>query len=137
MRVPKLMQVEEYETVFQLVSVIEGQLDPSTSGITALAQSLPPGSMNGAPKKRSCEILKELENKPRGIYSGVLGYLDVGGGGDFSVVIRTASRWKDEGDVWRVGAGGAITSLSEPEAEWDEMVVKRQKLLDTLVLSSQ
>lgn len=95
--VPKLMTVEEYEHVYQLVSVIEGQLPDSEkkespTGLDVLKASLPPGSMTGAPKKRSCEILRDIEQRPRGIYSGVLGYLDVGGGGDFSVVIRTALR---------------------------------------------
>ncbi|KAL1609966.1 para-aminobenzoate synthase, (PABA) [Paraconiothyrium brasiliense] len=95
--VPKLMTVEEYEHVYQLVSVIEGQLPESATGegptgLDVLKASLPPGSMTGAPKKRSCEILRDIEQRPRGIYSGVLGYLDVGGAGDFSVVIRTALR---------------------------------------------
>ncbi|KXT06633.1 hypothetical protein AC578_8503 [Pseudocercospora eumusae] len=133
-RVPKLMSVEEYETVFQLVSVVEGDMDDGVSGVSALAASLPPGSMTGAPKKRSCELLKAIERgQPRGLYSGVLGYLDVGGGGDFSVVIRTAFKWDDEGDQWRVGAGGAITALSEVEAEWEEMVTKRESVLNSLV----
>ncbi|KAF2206999.1 hypothetical protein CERZMDRAFT_63112 [Cercospora zeae-maydis SCOH1-5] len=131
--VPKLMAVEEYQTVFQLVSVIEGTV-AGGSGISALAASLPPGSMTGAPKKRSCELLSEIEGgKPRGLYSGVLGYLDVGGGGDFSVVIRTAFKWDDEGDDWHVGAGGAITALSDPEAEWEEMLTKRESVLTALL----
>ncbi|KAK6003979.1 hypothetical protein QM012_008829 [Aureobasidium pullulans] len=129
-KVEKLMAVEEYQTVFQLVSVIEGQLQEGSrhTGIDVLAASLPPGSMTGAPKKRSCELLTEIEGKPRGIYSGVLGYFDVGGGGDFSVVIRTAFRWDDE-DVWRIGAGGAVTVLSSPQAEFEEMDLKRQSCL--------
>jgi anthranilate/para-aminobenzoate synthase component I len=66
-------------------------------GIDVLAASLPPGSMTGAPKKSSCEKLQLIENcQARGIYSGVVGYLDVGGGGDFSVVIRTAYRWDSD-----------------------------------------
>lgn len=123
--VKKLMQVEEYETVYQLVSVIEGQLclDKST-GVDVLAASLPPGSMTGAPKKRSCELLTEIEGTERGIYSGVLGYFDVGGGGDFSVVIRTAFQWSDEGE-WRLGAGGAVTVLSTEKGEFEEMMAKR------------
>lgn len=101
--VSKLMSVEEYEHVYQLVSVIEGQLPSSgqgasPTGLDVLKASLPPGSMTGAPKKRSCEILKDIEQRPRGIYSGVLGYLDVGGAGDFSVVIRTALRDAAIGD---------------------------------------
>ena len=96
--VSDLMVIEEYETVYQLVSVIEGQLPMRGSdtngprGLDALKASLPPGSMTGAPKKRSCEILRDIECRPRGIYSGVLGYMDVGGSGSFSVVIRTALR---------------------------------------------
>lgn len=150
--VTKLMGVEEYETVYQLVSVIEGDLKRASTGgacptmptgIDVLAASLPPGSMTGAPKKRSCELLQELEDgKPRGIYSGVLGYLDIGGGGDFSVVIRTAFHWDDEVqevvqadgsmkhyDIWRVGAGGAVTAQSTPEGEYAEMEAKRDSTL--------
>ncbi|SMY21786.1 unnamed protein product [Zymoseptoria tritici ST99CH_1A5] len=139
--VPKLMSVEEYPSVYQLVSVIEGTLSPSHSGISVLAASLPPGSMTGAPKKRSCELLQEIEEgKPRGLYAGVIGYLDVGGGGDFSVVIRTAYSWSDdktegkEGEgVWKVGAGGAVTVLSEIEGEWEEMCGKRESVLSALM----
>lgn len=130
-RVDKLMEIEEYETVYQLVSVIAGQLSPALpgkgrakSGIDVLAASLPPGSMTGAPKKRSCELLSRVEGSARGIYSGVLGYFDVGGGGDFSVVIRTAFKWSDE-DKWRLGAGGAITTLSTADGEYEEMMAKR------------
>ena len=158
--VPKLMVVEEYATLFQLVSVVEGSLvigddddginnktpprnPPAKSGLDILAASLPPGSMTGAPKLRSCQILRSLEPHPRGVYSGVLGYLDVGGGGDFSVVIRTAVRWdrptpddsddlkggedvgeETTGDGWSIGAGGAVTGLSTEEGEWEEMLAK-------------
>ena len=163
--VRQLMAVESYKTVWQLVSVIEGQLrnsaaeapaspastsPPHKKGLDVLAACLPPGSMTGAPKKRSCELLQTLEDhEPRGIYSGVLGYMCVGGSGDFSVVIRTACRWEDgqqgsdEGrvsdcaasvdrdkmelvDVWTIGAGGAITALSNEEDEWKEMQAKLQ-----------
>ena len=89
--------------------------------------------MTGAPKKRSCEILQLLELDDRGLYSGVCGYLDVGGGGDFSVIIRSAtcvdSPSSDHSEVWEVGAGGAITALSEINAEWDEMNVKLHSVL--------
>ncbi|KAI6870611.1 para-aminobenzoate synthase [Hortaea werneckii] len=132
-RVPKLMSVEEYETVYQLVSVIEGKVGPTGRCIDALARSLPPGSMTGAPKKRSCELLTDVEGgKARGLYSGVLGYFDVGGGADFSVVIRTAFKWDDE-DAWRVGAGGAVTALSQPQAEFEEMLAKRESVLGVLL----
>ena len=147
--VPQLMTVEEYASVFQLVSVIEGTIrvrqphdasrahealgaldcGKATHGIDVLAASLPPGSMTGAPKKRSCEILQEIEDhEPRSVYSGVLGYMCAGGGGDFSVVIRSAFRWDDAGDAnhdeWKIGAGGAVTGLSTPEGEYEEMCTK-------------
>ncbi|KAL8771636.1 MAG: hypothetical protein Q9194_004834, partial [Teloschistes cf. exilis] len=67
------------------------------TGIDVLAASLPPGSMTGAPKRRSCALLHTIEDsQPRGVYSGVVGYMDVGGGGDFSVVIRSTFRWGKE-----------------------------------------
>ncbi|KAF8325774.1 ADC synthase, partial [Cantharellus anzutake] len=143
-QVTKLFQVEEYETVYQLVSVIEGRVDTSEgyTGWDVLSGSLPPGSMTGAPKKRSVELLQVLESMPRGVYSGVCGYWCVGGGGDFSVIIRSAFRYDGDNlpnttsvasdahrETWYVGAGGAITALSDPLGEWEEM---RTKLEGTL-----
>ncbi|KAH8908997.1 para-aminobenzoate synthase [Coniochaeta sp. PMI_546] len=129
--VKELMKVEEYESVFQMITVVEGQL-PSLGGYTGfdvLAASLPPGSMTGAPKKRSCEILRGLEGgQERGLYSGVVGYMCASGRGDWGVTIRSLFRWDDEADggkeVWRIGAGGAVTILSTPEGEAEEMFTK-------------
>ena len=141
--VPELLKVEEYESLFTMVTVVNGQL-PSDKlaqttaslssqpfhGLHVLGAALPPGSMTGAPKARSCEILRRLECRERGVYSGVVGYLDVGGRADWSVTIRSMFRWDDErpGDgadeVWRVGAGGAVTILSTPRGETDEMLTK-------------
>ncbi|KAI0375256.1 para-aminobenzoic acid synthetase [Pilatotrama ljubarskyi] len=197
--------VEEYKTLWQLVSVIEGKPAPlvknqshSDLGWEVLRASLPPGmldqiwSMTGAPKKRSVEILRDLEGGERGIYSGVLGYADVGGGGDWAVTIRSCFKHDEQsfnasesrssdasdgpldgssedratGDVsgstsveslneftermsalsggphqrangdqnslfdeWTLGAGGAITALSDPVAEWEEMIVKVESVL--------
>ncbi|PBL00573.1 para-aminobenzoate synthase [Armillaria gallica] len=135
--VQQFCAVEEYETVWQLVSVIEGQSSSEESGgWEVLRSSLPPGSMTGAPKKRSVEILQDLEESDRSLYSGVFGYWCVGGGGDWAVTIRSAFRHDNPGvqptgEEWIVGAGGAITALSDPEAEWDEMVVKLQSVLRT------
>ncbi|KAJ3548866.1 hypothetical protein NMY22_g1099 [Coprinellus aureogranulatus] len=144
-KVTKFCGVEEYETVWQLVSVIEGKHDKGSAkhddydlGWNVLKSSLPPGSMTGAPKKRSVEILQHLEDGEREVYSGVFGYWDVGGGGDWSVTIRSCFKYDDstsaksprpETEEWAVGAGGAITALSDPEAEWDEMVLKLQSVL--------
>ncbi|PSS10473.1 hypothetical protein M430DRAFT_36792 [Amorphotheca resinae ATCC 22711] len=142
--VPRLMVVEEYRSVFQMISVVQGKITPPEegvdreyTGVDVLAASLPPGSMTGAPKKRSCEILQEIEGKERSLYSGVVGYMDVGGRGDWSVTIRSMFRWDDEDivsytetgeerriETWHIGAGGAITALSTPEGEREEMQTK-------------
>ncbi|KAF9486307.1 para-aminobenzoate synthase [Pholiota conissans] len=146
--VKQFCSVEEYETVWQLVSVIEGKLSDGIKalpgvedqvGWQVLRQCLPPGSMTGAPKKRSVEILQDLEDQERGIYSGVFGYWCVGGGGDWSVTIRSCFKYERPRDLcqnhaktseeWVIGAGGAITALSDPEGEWDEMVIKLQSVL--------
>ncbi|KAF2202685.1 para-aminobenzoate synthase [Delitschia confertaspora ATCC 74209] len=136
-KVSKLMTVEEYETVYQLVSVIEGQLphDSEATGLDVLKASLPPGSMTGAPKKRSCEILRDLEKRPRGIYAGVLGYLDIGGAGDFSVVIRTTERLSAGRDIetWRISAGGAVTIQSTDQGEFLEMETKAESALSAFI----
>ncbi|KAI0274982.1 para-aminobenzoic acid synthetase [Gloeopeniophorella convolvens] len=147
--VKQFCRVEEYETVWQLVSVIEGAASGSESGDEyelgweVLRKSLPPGSMTGAPKKRSVEILQTLEDNDRSIYSGVFGYWDAGGGGDWSVVIRSCFKYDEpshneptdssdlEFEEWTIGAGGAITALSDPDAEWDEMTAKLQSVLRT------
>ncbi|TBU34660.1 para-aminobenzoate synthase [Dichomitus squalens] len=221
--------VEEYETVWQLVSVVEGRPDEDVRARTGaemgwevLRACLPPGSMTGAPKKRSVEILRELEGAERGVYSGVMGYADVGGGGDWAVIIRSCFKYDDKPmppappgagayalngladcprfsgtrhggtngrvggnggpphtngtasghgsingrdtnghdgtlngnstfngngplnghdphqasgrtesliDEWTLGAGGAITALSDPVAEWEEMLVKVESVL--------
>ncbi|KDR85467.1 hypothetical protein GALMADRAFT_234355 [Galerina marginata CBS 339.88] len=146
--VKQFCSVEEYETVWQLVSVIEGKLsDDARSlpgsedqlGWRVLKESLPPGSMTGAPKKRSVEILQHLENHERGTYSGVFGYWCVSGGGDWSVTIRSCFKYEEKvrspddrtesSEEWIIGAGGAITALSDPESEWEEMITKLQSVL--------
>lgn len=144
--VEALMAVEEYKTVFQLVSVIQGQLPAKGfKGIDILHLSLPPGSMTGAPKKRSVELLQKIESTQptmvaggrRGIYSGVAGYWSITDDADWSVVIRSLMHYRDDKDntatedVWRIGAGGAITVLSEEEGEWEEMQVKLLSTLQT------
>ncbi|BFZ55015.1 para-aminobenzoate synthase, (PABA) [Savitreella phatthalungensis] len=125
---PKLMGVEAYETVYQLVSVIRGECDDGFTCVDLLKHSLPPGSMTGAPKKRSVQLLQQIESKPRGIYSGVCGYLSLDGNADWSVIIRSAFKYNSD-TPWHIGAGGAVTALSHPDAEYDEMVTKLQSTL--------
>lgn len=134
--VTKLMSVEEYKTIYQLVSVIEGKFTNEFTGIDVLKNSLPAGSMTGAPKKRSVEILQQLENQQRrGLYSGVCGYWSVNDNADWSVIIRSLFRYADDleenkgFETYRCGAGGALTVLSTDQGEWDEMLVKLHSVL--------
>ncbi|CEP10528.1 hypothetical protein [Parasitella parasitica] len=130
--VPKLMHVETYEKVHHLVSTIRGTLYPHVSSVEAVQKCFPPGSMTGAPKLRSVQILDRLEqHKPRGVYSGCLGYFSLNGSADFNVVIRTAvaSSSKPNNAVEiSVGGGGAITYLSDPEQEWRETLLKTKSV---------
>ena len=119
--VPELMRVETYETVHQLVSSVRGRLREGLGAPECIRACFPPGSMTGAPKKRTMEIIDELEGEARGVYSGAIGYLGLGGGCDLSVTIRTIVL---DGEAATIGAGGAIVLQSDPEHEWEEMLLK-------------
>jgi para-aminobenzoate synthetase len=121
--VPELMQVESYETVHQLVSSVRGRLRPGTRTVDCVRACFPPGSMTGAPKLRTMEIIDELEGEARGIYSGAIGWFGLGGACDLSVAIRTIVL---AGGIASLGAGGAITVDSGEEAELGEMLLKAE-----------
>ncbi|MCL2585941.1 MAG: aminodeoxychorismate synthase component I [Streptosporangiales bacterium] len=119
--VTRYMDVESYTTMHQLVSTVSGRLRPSVGAVECVRACFPGGSMTGAPKQRTMEIIDRLETEARGVYSGTLGYFGLGGEADLSIVIRTAVR---QGNTLTVGAGGAIVLGSDPGDEYEEMLLK-------------
>jgi para-aminobenzoate synthetase len=127
--VPQLMQVETYATVHQLVSSVCGKLRGGIGSADCVRACFPPGSMTGAPKLRTMEIIDELEGEARGVYSGAIGWFGLGGACDLSVAIRTIVL--DRG-IATVGAGGAIVADSDPEKEFEEMLLKARAPIATV-----
>ncbi|WWC57490.1 uncharacterized protein I303_100022 [Kwoniella dejecticola CBS 10117] len=119
--VPKLIALESYG-VHNLVTTVQGTLAENVGSVECVRRCFPPGSMTGAPKLRSVQMLDDFEaEKRRGIYSGCLGYISIDGVSDLSVVIRSIVA---EGEQLSIGAGGAITWLSDRDKEWDEVLTK-------------
>ncbi|MFD3444291.1 anthranilate synthase component I family protein [Microbacteriaceae bacterium 4G12] len=128
-RVTALLQVESYAQVHQLVSTVEGRLAEGITAVDAVRALFPAGSMTGAPKLRAIEILDVLEGGPRGMYSGAFGYLGVDGALDLAMVIRSIVLGPSGATV---GAGGGITTLSDPREELEEVRLKSAPLLRAL-----
>jgi para-aminobenzoate synthetase len=125
--VPALMQVETYESVHQLVSTVRGRLRDDVSTVAALRALFPAGSMTGAPKLRTMEVIEEVEATPRGAYAGAFGWISGDGPADLGVVIR--SLMTDGSGTWVLGTGGGITVKSELAEEWAESEWKAERLL--------
>jgi para-aminobenzoate synthetase len=128
-KVPDLMKIESYKTVHQMVSTVESDLADDQSLIDLIRATYPGGSITGAPKLRTMEIIDDLEKSARGVYCGAIGYLGYNRVADLNIGIRTLSY---DGDKVRFGAGGAITYLSHPEAEFNEIMLKAEALIKPL-----
>jgi len=127
--VPDLLSVEEYSSVFHLVSTIEGELAPGKDHIDCLAAIFPGGSITGAPKIRAMDIIEELEPVQRNIYTGAIGYIGYNGQTDLNIAIRTAI--VAGGSIYFHGGGGIIID-SDPKAEYNETLHKVKPFLDAI-----
>ena len=120
-RVSEFMAGERYRTVHQLTSTITGLLAAGRSPVDCVRACFPGGSMTGAPKLRTMEIIDDIEREARGVYSGALGYFGLDGNVDLSIVIRTIVI---RPGATTIGAGGAIVTQSDPVEEFDEILLK-------------
>ena len=127
--VPALMQVESYPSVHQLVSTVRGHLRDDVATVDALRALFPAGSMTGAPKRRTMEIIDRVEGTPRGVYAGAFGWVSGDGRADLGVVIRSlVARRAGEGWTYTWGTGGGITVRSDADEEWAETCWKAARL---------
>jgi len=119
--VTRLAQLERFPQVFHLVSTVEGLLRPEIDALEAVRACIPGGSITGAPKKRACEIIAEIEPCARGIYTGLIGYFDANGDATFSLAIRTMVQ---EAGSLHFSTGSGITAGSVPAREYEETLHK-------------
>jgi para-aminobenzoate synthetase len=131
--VPVLFGVETYAPVHQLVSTVRGTLRPDQSAVRCVRAAFPGGSMTGAPKRRTMEIIDRLEDGPRGVYSGSLGWFSLSGAADLSIVIRTLVATEDR---LSFGVGGAIIALSDAAEELEETQVKSRAMLKAVAAAA-
>ena len=130
--VPNLFEVARHGDVLQMTSTVQGHAKPDTSLFDILNAVFPCGSVTGAPKKRSMQIIQELEPHDRGYYCGALGWLDPSGDFAFSVPIRTVEITEDRqthASTFTLGIGAGITNDSDTKQEWQECRIKSDFLM--------
>lgn len=135
LRTERLCAIESYPTVHQMVSTVSARAAAGVAHADVVAAAFPPGSMTGAPKLSTLEILERLETGRRGPYAGVAGYFSTTGAADLSVLIRTLVLEHDPAPGsarMHLGLGGAIVADSDPASEWEEIVAKAAGVLGTL-----
>lgn len=128
-KVPELFKLEEYETVFHLVSTVTGELKDDIDVVDCITATFPGGSITGAPKIRAMEIIDEVEPTQRNIYTGSIGYIGFNGDVDLNIVIRTIVCKEQQGYF---GIGGGIVWDSNNQLEYEETFHKGKALMEAL-----
>lgn len=131
--VSEFMTVERYSHIMHLVSTVEGTIEPGKSAVDVLRATFPAGTLSGAPKPRALEIIEELEPSNRGLFGGVVGYLDFAGNADLAIAIRTAVL---RGGLGYVQAGAGIVLDSDPESEHQETLNKASAPLRAIAVAN-
>ncbi|RVT71751.1 anthranilate synthase component I family protein [Flavobacterium sufflavum] len=130
-QVTELCGIYSFLQVHQMISTITSKLDPQYTVVDALKYTFPMGSMTGAPKISVMKIIEELEETKRGLYSGAVGYFTPEGDFDFNVVIRSIL-YNQQNQYLSFSVGSAITSLSVPEKEYEECLLKAKAMFEVL-----
>ncbi|MCF4165561.1 aminodeoxychorismate synthase component I [Zavarzinia compransoris] len=124
--VPELCAIETYAGLHHMVSAVTGALSPGRDALDLLAAAFPGGSITGAPKPEAMRLIAEIEGRPRGVYCGSIGWLGFDGSAGFNIAIRTV---EIADGTARFRAGGGITALSDPAAEYRETLTKSERVL--------
>jgi para-aminobenzoate synthetase component 1 len=130
-QVEELCQIYSYQQVHHLVSTITSEMEDNLSAVEAIQSTFPMGSMTGAPKIAAMQIMEDLEETKRGLYSGSIGYFTPNGDFDFNVVIRSIL-YNQKNNYLSFSVGSAITALSEPEKEYEECLLKAKAMFQVL-----
>jgi len=134
-KVEELCQVYSFRQVHQLVSTVVSEVKRGTNSVDIIRETFPMGSMTGAPKYSAMKIIEEEEETKRGLYSGAVGYFSPTGDFDFNVVIRSIL-YNEEKKYVSFSVGGAITSKSTPEKEYEECLLKAKAMKHVLTNSN-
>ena len=127
----ELCKIYTFEQVHQMISTVVSNVDNTTSAVELIKTTFPMGSMTGAPKISAMKIIEELEETKRGLYSGAVGYFTPDSDFDFNVVIRSIL-YNSKEKYLSFSVGSAITSLSNPEQEYEECLLKAKAMFEVL-----
>jgi len=130
-KVAELCGAYSFKQVHHLISTVVSELDPAFSPVNVIKSTFPMGSMTGAPKISAMKIIENLEETKRGLYSGAVGYFTPNGDFDFNVVIRSIL-YNQQNRYLSFSVGSAITSLSDPEMEYAECLLKAKAMFEVL-----